>query len=111
VRIGHPIVSSMGAGGKFDPGQVKVADLSESYNCKLASILRKRLHSLGIYTGVTVVFSPEKVHPDAMVLTTGELNKRSTVGTISYMPPVFGCHLASAVIRALIAPSPNLLTP
>ena len=92
----------MGSGGKFDPEQVKIADLSESYNCKLASILRKRLHGLGVYTGVKVVFSPEKVNPDAITLTNGEQNKRSTVGTISYMPPVFGCHLASIVIRDLI---------
>jgi tRNA A37 threonylcarbamoyladenosine dehydratase len=102
VRMGLRIASSMGAGGKFDPVQVRATDLSESYNCKLASILRKRLHSLGVYTGVTVVFSPEKVNPESMVLTTGELNKRSTVGTISYMPPVFGCVLASVVIRELI---------
>ncbi len=96
------IVSSMGSGGKFDPEQVRIADLSESYNCKLASILRKRLHGLGVYTGVKVVFSPEKVNPDAIVLTDGDQNKRSMVGTISYMPPVFGCHLASVVIRDLI---------
>ena len=101
VRLGKRITSSMGAGGKYDPSLVRAADLAESYNCKLASTLRKRLHGLGIYTGVTVVFSPEKVHPDTIVETIGEPNKRSTVGTISYMPPVFGCHLASVVIRQL----------
>jgi tRNA threonylcarbamoyladenosine dehydratase len=104
VKIGHKIASSMGSGGKFDPMQVRISDLSESYNCKLASILRKRLHGLGIYTGVQVVFSPEKVNPEAILLTEGEMNKKSTVGTISYMPPVFGCHLASVVIRDLIGP-------
>jgi tRNA threonylcarbamoyladenosine dehydratase len=104
VKKGHKIASSMGSGGKFDPMQVRISDLSESYNCKLASILRKRLHGLGVYTGVQVVFSPEKVNPEAITLTEGELNKKSTVGTISYMPPVFGCHLASVVIRDLIGP-------
>jgi tRNA threonylcarbamoyladenosine dehydratase len=104
VKKGHKIASSMGSGGKFDPMQVRISDLSESYNCKLASILRKRLHGLGVYTGVQVVFSPEKVNPEAITLTEGELNKKSTVGTISYMPPVFGCHLASVVIRYLIGP-------
>ncbi len=102
VSKGLKIVSSMGSGGKYDPELVRTADLSESYNCKLASILRKRLHGLGVYTGVKVVFSPEKVSPDAVVLTEGDINKKSTVGTISYMPPVFGCHLASVVIRYLI---------
>jgi tRNA A37 threonylcarbamoyladenosine dehydratase len=102
LQKGLKIVSSMGSGGKFDPMQVRISDLSESYNCKLASILRKRLHGLGVYTGVKVVFSPETVNRDTIVLTEGELNKRSTVGTISYMPPVFGCFIASVVIRELI---------
>ena len=31
-----PIVSSMGAGAKLDPSQVKIADISKSYNCTLA---------------------------------------------------------------------------
>jgi tRNA A37 threonylcarbamoyladenosine dehydratase len=103
VSKGLKIVSSMGSGGKFDPSLVQVSDLSESYNCKLASILRKRLHGLGVYNGVKVVFSPEKVNPETVVLTEGDLNKKSTVGTISYMPPVFGCFLASVVIRELIS--------
>lgn len=102
IAMGRKIVSSMGSGGKLDPMLVRLADISESYNCKLASVLRKRLHVLGVYTGVKVVFSPEPVSRDTVVLTTGEVNKRSTVGTISYMPPVFGCFLASAVIRELI---------
>jgi tRNA threonylcarbamoyladenosine dehydratase len=102
VSKGLKIVSSMGSGGKFDPMQVVISDISESYNCKLASVLRKRLHGLGIYTGVKVVFSPEKVDPESILLTDGNQNKRSTVGTISYMPPVFGCFLASVVIRELI---------
>jgi len=107
VSKGLKIVSSMGSGGKFDPMQVQIADLSKSYNCKLASILRKRLHGLGVYTGVKVVFSPEKVNPETIVLVDGEPNKKSTVGTISYMPPVFGCHLASVVIRELISQCAN----
>ncbi len=102
VTLGLKIVSSMGSGGKLDPSLVRVADLSESYNCKLASILRKRLHRLGVYKGVKVVFSPEKVDRDTVILTEGEENKKSTVGTISYMPPLFGCHLASVVIRDLL---------
>jgi tRNA A37 threonylcarbamoyladenosine dehydratase len=107
VSMGLKIVSSMGSGGKYDPMQVRISDLSESYNCKLASILRKRLHGLGVYTGIRVVFSPEKVSPDAIVLTEGEINKKSMVGTISYMPPVFGCFLASVVINELISKLAN----
>jgi tRNA A37 threonylcarbamoyladenosine dehydratase len=99
---GLPIVSSMGAGGKFDPTQIKISDISESYNCKFARIIRKRLHAKGIFKGFKVVFSPEGVDPDMIELTDGELNKRSMVGTISYMPAAFGCACASVVLRDLI---------
>lgn len=96
-----PLVSSMGAGGKLDPLQVKIADVSESYNCRLAYILRKRLRRLGVSKGFKVVFSTEQVPKETIVLTDGEQNKKSNVGTISYMPAVFGCYCASVVIRDL----------
>ncbi|MBN2683317.1 MAG: tRNA threonylcarbamoyladenosine dehydratase [Bacteroidales bacterium] len=96
-----PIVSSMGSGGKLDPTLVQVTDISKSFNCNLARMLRKRLHKLKVYEGVKVVFSPEKVIESSIIICEGE-NKKSTVGTISYLPPVFGCVCASVVIRDLI---------
>lgn len=101
VQKGLPIVSSMGSGGKLDPSQIQVTDISKSYNCNLARMLRKRLHKLGLYKGVKIVFSSEFTAPEAIVLTEGQ-NKKSNVGTISYMPPLFGCFIASVVIRDLI---------
>ncbi len=100
VELGLKVVSSMGAGGKADPSKVKVADISKSYNCKLARMMRKRLSKLGVKKGITVVFSPEEIEEDAVRLEEGQ-NKKSTVGTISYMPPVFGCYIASAIIREI----------
>lgn len=94
------IVSAMGAGGKMDPSKIQVADISQSYNCKLARMLRKRLHKLGVYKGVQVVFSPEDVSKDAVILSESR-NKKSNVGTISYMPPLFGCFCASVVVKEL----------
>jgi tRNA A37 threonylcarbamoyladenosine dehydratase len=99
-----PLVSSMGSGGKYDPSLVKITDISESHTCNLARILRKRIHKLGIYGGFKVVFSPETIDPDSIELTEEEMNKKSVVGTISYMPAVFGCYCASAVIRDLLYP-------
>lgn len=102
VQMGIPIVSSMGSGGKLNPGLVKIADLDDTYNCRLAYYIRKRLHTMGIWKGIKVVFSPETVSRIAVRISDGEMNKKSTVGTISYMPAVFGCFCASAVIRDLI---------
>ena len=108
VRIslenGLRVVSSMGSGGKLDPEKIRVADISESYNCRLARAMRKRLHRMNINTGFKVVFSPEDV-PDSAVLSPDEEmeNQKSTVGTISYMPAIFGCMCASIVIRDIIS--------
>ena len=98
----YNIISSMGAGGKLDPSQVQIADISKSYKCKLASTIRRRLHKLKVYEGFKVIFSPESVPKEAVLLTENEDNKKSTVGTISYMPPIFGCFMASVVVRDLI---------
>jgi tRNA A37 threonylcarbamoyladenosine dehydratase len=102
VMQGLKVVSSMGAGGKMDPHKVQVADISKSYNCKLAKMFRKRLSRLGVKKGVKVVFSTEEIQRDAVRLEDGQ-NKKSTVGTISYMPPLFGCFISSVVIRDLIS--------
>jgi tRNA threonylcarbamoyladenosine dehydratase len=99
---GIPLVSSMGSGGKYDPSLVKVADISDSHTCNLARILRKRLHKLGIYDGFKVVFSSEAIDPETIEITDDDINKRSVVGTISYMPVIFGCYCASVAIRNLL---------
>ncbi len=104
VRSGHRIVSSMGAGGKMDPSKVQVADISKSHSCRLAYMVRKRLHRQGIRSGINVVFSPEEVDRESILHTPGETNKLTTVGTISYMPALFGLTVASVVIRQLIEP-------
>src|SRR5665647_253306 len=93
-----PIVSSLGAGGKMDPSQVQVADISKSYKCKLARYVRKYLHEMGIHTGVKVVFSPEDIDQDKVIVTAKAFPKKSLIGTVSYMPAIFGCITASVVI-------------
>ncbi len=101
LENGLPLVSSMGAGAKFDPTKVEVADIGKSHHCPLAHMLRKRLHKIGIRTGFDVVFSAEEPLREAMILEESE-NKKSNVGTISYMPAVFGCTCASVVVRGII---------
>ena len=100
-RLGIPVVSSMGAGAKTDPSQVQLADLSKSCNCALAKVVRKRLRGMGINKGIQVVFSTEIANPEAIIEVDNEICKRSTAGTVSYMPAIFGCYLASYVIRNL----------
>ncbi len=96
-----PIVSSMGAGAKSDVTQVRFADLWDTYHCGLSKAVRSRLKRMGIRRKVPVVFSTEQADPRAVILTQGEQNKKSTCGTVSYMPAVFGCYLAGYVLKHL----------
>ena len=96
-----PLVSAMGAGAKRDATMVRLADISQSYNCPLAFMLRKRLRKMGIKRGFKVVFSTELPDPNA-IIPCEERNKKSQVGTISYLPAVFGCVCAQAAIDHLL---------
>ena len=98
---GIPLVSSMGAGAKTDPTRMEIADIGRTHHCPLAHMLRKRLHKLGIRTGFRAVFSAEPAREGAMILCE-EQNKKSNVGTISYLPALFGIGCASVVVRDLL---------
>lgn len=95
------IVSCMGAGGKYHPERIEIADISQSNHCRLAFYIRKRLHRLGVFDGITAVYSPEPVD-DSAIVNVNEQNKVSNVGTISFMPAAFGIFCASAVINGLL---------
>lgn len=95
------IISSMGAGAKSDPSQISIGDISKTKECTLARAVRKRLAKEGVKKGVMTVYSTEKPDKEAVLLTDDERNKKSTAGTVSYMPAMFGCYIASYVIRKL----------
>ncbi len=106
LERGLPLVSSMGAGAKTDPTKLEIAAISKTHHCPLAHMLRKRLHKAGVRRGFQAVFSPEPAREGAMILCE-EQNKKSNVGTISYLPALFGIGCASVVIRGLIGELPE----
>jgi len=95
------VVSSMGSGGKLNPTMIKIEDIAKTNHCDFAYDIRKRLHKLNVYTGITAVYSPEPVSKESKITINDELNKKSRVGTISYMPAMFGCYCAYVVINQL----------
>jgi tRNA threonylcarbamoyladenosine dehydratase len=98
-----PLVSSMGAGGKFNPTKLLVADISKTYNCVFAQQVRKVLkRNYEVRTGFKCVFSSEMPKKESLIFTDGSNFKKSAYGTISYLPAVFGAVAASVVIRDLI---------
>ena len=95
------IISSMGAGAKRDISQVRFGSVWKTTNCKLSRAVRKRLKRIGVNRDVPVVFSTEPADADAIIPIDYEQNKKSTSGTVSYMPAVFGCFLAEYVLERL----------
>lgn len=95
------IVSSMGAGAKTDITQVRFADVWETYHCGLSKAVRSRLKREGMRRPLPVVFCAQQADLSAVVRVDGERNKKTTTGTVSYMPAVFGCYLAQYVINRL----------
>ena len=102
IERGMQIVSSMGAGNKLNPELVRTADISKSYGCPLARSIRKNLHQLGINKGIRVVFSPEEPPKDAILGEAEEPNARRPVGSISFMPAIFGAYCASEAIKIVL---------
>ncbi len=98
---GLKLVSSMGAGAKLDATAIRIDDISKSRECPLAHALRKRLHRLGIQSGFQAVYSIEKPRRESVILEESR-NKKSQVGTISYLPAAFGCACAQAALGRLL---------
>jgi tRNA A37 threonylcarbamoyladenosine dehydratase len=104
---GLPIIAAMGAANKLDPAKVAVADLFTTEKCRLARIIRKELRRRGIRDGVKVVYSTEEYRllPGSP---TGKGDGRGTpdhapltLGSCSYLPPIFGLTMAGEVLRTL----------
>ncbi len=102
IKFKIKIISSMGAGGKMDPSKVKISNLNKSYNCNLASSLKKMLKRERVDgKRVKVVFSSETQIKESLQLTDGKNFKKSFYGTVSYMPALFGLNAAAEVIKYL----------
>ncbi len=107
LKLKIKFISSMGAGDKIDPSKIKVADISATHGCGLAKSVRKKLRVIGIHKGVKVIFSHETGYgttkSSSFAFSEDRKVCKTVVGTISYMPSLFGCLCASEAIRFLIS--------
>ncbi len=99
VRNKIKVISSMGAGNRYDVTQVKIADISKTKMCGLARVMRLKLKANGILKGVPVAYSEEPRKSPPLVQ---EKGLRPVNGTISYLPPLFGLMLSGYVLKKLI---------
>jgi tRNA A37 threonylcarbamoyladenosine dehydratase len=118
LNHGIPVVSSMGAANKLDPSRIKVADISNTHTCRMARSFRKLLKKEGVADGVKVVFSTEEFKPlevrnggckeDCICPNRGSQqfsceHRRVVLGSISYLPGIFGLTMAGVVVNDLLA--------
>ena len=110
-ETGTPIISCMGAGNKLDPGQFRVADIYETRICPLARVMRKELKKRGIRKLKVVYSEEEPIQPgkeqeeEQQEDGTGPIHpRRSTPGSVSFVPSVAGLMIAGEVIRDLLLP-------
>lgn len=105
-KLQIPVISSMGAGNKMDAAAFRVADISRTSVCPLARVMRRELKKRGI-DSLKVVYSEEKPMEHVEELTenknTGMMqNRRSTPGSVAFVPSVAGLILAGEVVKDII---------
>ncbi|MDD2540543.1 MAG: tRNA threonylcarbamoyladenosine dehydratase [Desulfuromonadaceae bacterium] len=121
-----PIISSMGAANKLDPTKIEVSDISATRNCRMARSMRKILKNSGVSSGVQVVYSTElhrELDPasssacgtDCICPNRAEQafrceQRRVILGSISFIPSIFGLTMAGVVINELLKVNPHTAT-
>ena len=99
-RLNIPLIMALGTGNKLDPTQLRLADISETYGCPLARVMRKELRSRGIHHQ-KVVFSPEEPAP-TIQLEAPPPGRRSVPASNPWVPATAGLLLGSAVVRDIL---------
>lgn len=98
-KFGVPIISAMGAGNKLDPTKFVVTDIYKTSVCPLAKVMRKECKRRGIKPFKVVYSQEEPLTPLTSEETT---NKRTTPGSLAFVPSVVGLILAGETIKDLI---------
>lgn len=101
-KLNVPIISAMGAGNKLDPTAFEIADIYDTSVCPLAHVMRKELRKRDV-KHLKVVYSKEKAVKLQKSIPVDETSRKITPGSVSFVPPVVGFIMASAVIKDIIA--------
>lgn len=96
---GIPIISALGTGNKRDASLLEITDISKTYGCALARVVRKELRAHGVEHH-TVVFSPEEpMRPEQ--LEAPPPGRRSVPGSLVWVPASAGLLLCQHVVTRL----------
>lgn len=95
-----PIISSMGAGNKLDPTLFTITDIYKTNTDPLSRVMRRELKKRGIKK-LKVVWSPEKPITPIKTMEEDNSKRRSTPGSVAFVPSVAGLIMAGEIIRTL----------
>ena len=114
-KSGTPIISSMGAGNKLDPGAFQVADLYDTRVCPLARVMRRELKKRGVKRLKVVYSQEEPISPREPLRSRGRSGpegngsrepeegvRKSVPGSVAFVPSVAGLMIAAEVVKDLI---------
>ncbi len=88
IKRNIKIISSMGAGFKFDPSKIQIEKLKNTSYDKLARILRYNLKDNKKCLEIPVVYSKEQME-----------KKGTTIGSNAFIPSIFGLTMVSYIIN------------
>jgi tRNA A37 threonylcarbamoyladenosine dehydratase len=94
-----PCISALGTGNKCDASQLRIDDISKTYGCALARVMRKELKNRGV-SHHPVVFSPEEPM-EATQFEAPPPGRRSVPGSLVWVPATAGMLLCQHVIMSL----------
>ncbi len=108
---GIPVISSMGAALRRDPAQIHIGLLSQTRNCPLARILRKRLRRRQVSLDLPCVYSTERIDqlpstainagdPQDHLAARGRV--RQSLGSLPTITGIFGLTLAHTALEHLL---------
>lgn len=121
-KAGVPIISCMGAGNKLNPGAFEITDLYKTSVCPLAKVMRRECKLRGIKKLKVLYSKEEALKPQELsvlknvdgqadsspqreeqkqAVEAGQVRRRSTPGSVAFVPSVAGLMIAGEVIRDL----------
>ena len=108
VEAKQNLISCLGAASRLDPFSLRIGDISETTNCPLARMIRKKLHKLGVKEGVRCVYSIEPPRKSAVGERAekddfGRGRPRRPIGSISYVTGIAGLMAAGDAITQIIS--------
>ena len=96
---GIRIISSMGAGAKYNLADIRCGELWKTEHCTLAKNVRRQLRDARGSYKLPVIYSVEEPRRDA--IRPNPAGGKPIIGSLGYFTATFGCYIAEYVIKEI----------